>query len=56
MTEEPVHVEQKWIEHLCDAFSPRAVVELVASVAFQNFSARFNDALDIQVEQPHGNE
>ncbi len=59
MTDTPVSVSDELFERLEDAFSEKQMVELTASIALENFSARFNHAFgiesqDLSTEKPDG--
>jgi len=50
MTKTPVKVSDEVFENLREFFSDDQIVELTASIAFENYRARFNHALDIGSE------
>lgn len=47
MTKTPVHVSDELFERLKKYFNDEQIVELTASIAFENYRARFNHALHI---------
>ncbi|HEX8853951.1 MAG TPA: hypothetical protein VF754_10720 [Pyrinomonadaceae bacterium] len=47
----PVRVSAELFERLKSHFNEEQIVELTASIAYENYRARFNHALDIKSEQ-----
>ena len=50
MTRTPVDVPSELFERLRAVFDERELVELTAAIAWENYRARFNHALDIQAQ------
>lgn len=50
MSKTPVRVSDELFERLKKHFSDEQIVELSASIAFENYRARFNHALEIGSE------
>ncbi|MGC2237524.1 MAG: hypothetical protein WA584_15275 [Pyrinomonadaceae bacterium] len=50
MSKTPVHVSDELFERLKKHFSDEQIVELSASIAYENYRARFNHALNIESE------
>jgi len=50
MSKTPVRVSDELFERLKKYFSDEQIVELTASIAYENYRARFNHALDIGSE------
>lgn len=50
MTETPAEVPQELFDRLRKRFTEAQLVELAATVAWENFVARFNRAFDIEAE------
>lgn len=50
MSKTPVRVSDDLFERLKAHFSDEQIVELTASIAYENYRARFNHALDIKSE------
>ncbi|HEX8736084.1 MAG TPA: carboxymuconolactone decarboxylase family protein [Pyrinomonadaceae bacterium] len=48
MSKTPVRVPDELFERLKKHFSDEQIVELSASIAYENYRARFNHALDIK--------
>ncbi|HEY0050813.1 MAG TPA: carboxymuconolactone decarboxylase family protein [Pyrinomonadaceae bacterium] len=48
MSKTPVRVSDELFERLKKHFSDEQIVELSASIAYENYRARFNHALDIK--------
>ena len=48
MSKTPVRVSDELFERLKKHFSDEQIVELTASVAYENYRARFNHALNIE--------
>lgn len=48
MSKTPVRVSEELFERLRKHFSDEQIVELSASIAYENYRARFNHALDIK--------
>ena len=48
MSKTPVRVSAELFERLRKHFSDEQIVELSASIAYENYRARFNHALDIK--------
>ena len=48
MSKTPVRVSDELFERLKKHFSNEQIVELSASIAYENYRARFNHALDIK--------
>lgn len=48
MSKTPVRISDELFERLKKHFTDEQIVELSASVAFENYRARFNHALDIK--------
>ena len=48
MSKTPVRVSDELFERLKKHFSEEQIVELTASIAYENYRARFNHALDIK--------
>ncbi len=51
MTKTPVRVSEELFERLRRHFSEEQIVELTASIAYENYRARFNHALDIKSDR-----
>lgn len=47
MTQTPVDVPDELFERIRKAFDERQIVELTAAIAWENYLARFNHALEI---------
>ncbi len=47
MSKTPVRVSDELFERLCKFFNQKQIVELTASIAYENYRARFNHALHI---------
>ncbi len=54
MSKTPVRVSDELFERLKKFFSDEQIVELTASVAYENYRARFNHALHIGSENFYG--
>ncbi len=50
MSKTPVRVSDELFERLKEYFSDTQIVELSASIAYENYRARFNHALEIKSE------
>ncbi len=50
MSKTPVRVSDELFERLKKYFNDEQIVELTASIAYENYRARFNHALDIGSE------
>jgi alkylhydroperoxidase family enzyme len=50
MSKTPVRVSDELFERLKKHFSDEQIVELTASIAYENYRARFNHALEIKSE------
>jgi alkylhydroperoxidase family enzyme len=50
MTQTPVEVSDELFARLAEHFKPDALVELTSAIAWENYRARFNHALEIQAE------
>jgi alkylhydroperoxidase family enzyme len=50
MTRTPLEVPEDLFERLRAQLSPEQLVELTSAVAWENYRARFNHALDVQAE------
>jgi alkylhydroperoxidase family enzyme len=50
MSKTPVRVSDELFERLKKYFTEDQIVELTASIAYENYRARFNHALHIQSE------
>jgi alkylhydroperoxidase family enzyme len=48
MSKTPVRVSDELFERLKKHFSDEQIVELSASIAYENYRARFNHALDVK--------
>ncbi|HEX9959503.1 MAG TPA: carboxymuconolactone decarboxylase family protein [Pyrinomonadaceae bacterium] len=48
MSKTPVRVSDELFERLKKHFSDEQIVELTASIAYENYRARFNHALDVK--------
>jgi alkylhydroperoxidase family enzyme len=48
MSKTPVRVSEELFERLKKHFSDEQIVELSASIAYENYRARFNHALDVK--------
>ena len=50
MSKTPVRVSDELFERLKKHFSDEQIIELSASIAYENYRARFNHALEIESE------
>lgn len=54
MSKTPVRVSDELFERLKKYFTDEQIVELTASIAYENYRARFNHALDIKSDNLYG--